>query len=251
MPSVVARAKRDLEEQGDYVVMANISSGWFALFPNTWAARVGTAQRLGRQGPDLIVYRTKSANARDHHVIPFHVIKLLLVEETIAKQKNGSKRWNLTLRDHRLRVTHRHGTIPVQEFFGGTLSNEDLDIALPEEVRPLQIYREGSVRQIQVNAYERDRDARKKCIEHYGRRCSVCQMSFSEVYGPDAAWIIHVHHLVPISTVRTEYAVDPVSDLRPVCPNCHAVIHSRQDPYTLEELVDMLKRTKESLHLHE
>jgi len=34
-----------------------------------------------------------------------------------------------------------------------------------------------------------------------------------------------VHHLVPISKIGKKYRVDPIKDLRPVCPNCHAVIH--------------------------
>jgi 5-methylcytosine-specific restriction protein A len=28
-----------------------------------------------------------------------------------------------------------------------------------------------------------------------------------------------------LSEVSGEYIVDPVEDLRPVCPNCHAVLH--------------------------
>ena len=39
------------------------------------------------------------------------------------------------------------------------------------------------------------------------------------------AGFIHVHHLRPLSEIRGEYMVDPVADLCPVCPNCHAVIH--------------------------
>ncbi len=31
---------------------------------------------------------------------------------------------------------------------------------------------------------------------------------------------IHVHHLKPLSEVGYEYRVDPIRDLRPVCPNC-------------------------------
>jgi hypothetical protein len=34
--------------------------------------------------------------------------------------------------------------------------------------------------------------------------------------------------------------VDPVNDLKPVCPNCHAMIHRRTPPYSLEELRGLL-----------
>ena len=47
---------------------------------------------------------------------------------------------------------------------------------------------------------------------------------------------IHVHHLKPLSDIGGEYQVDPVKDLRPVCANCHAMIHSKKPAYTLEEI---------------
>ena len=34
--------------------------------------------------------------------------------------------------------------------------------------------------------------------------------------------------------------VDPVRDLRPVCPNCHVVIHLRHPPRAIEEVRAML-----------
>jgi len=30
--------------------------------------------------------------------------------------------------------------------------------------------------------------------------------------------------------------VDPATDLRPVCPNCHEMLHKKDPPYTIEEL---------------
>jgi predicted HNH restriction endonuclease len=38
-----------------------------------------------------------------------------------------------------------------------------------------------------------------------------------------------------------EYVVDPVADLRPVCPNCHAVLHSRRPAYSIEEVRGLLE----------
>jgi predicted HNH restriction endonuclease len=213
------------------------------MYPSTWKTRAETANRLGREGPNLIVYRTKSLNARDHHVIPHEIIRNLVVEETITYSKRDqSLRWNLNLADHKLRVTHRAGKVDVRSYYGAPLIHEDSDVALPEEIGPGAVYVEGVVRRIQINAYERDREARKQCINHYGRRCFICKTAFAEVYGPAAASIIHVHHLVPLSNIRGEYIVNPIKDLRPVCPNCHAVIHSRTPVYEIEEVVEMLNR---------
>jgi hypothetical protein len=235
MQNLVEGLQTELEQRGEYVVLANI--GWFAVFPNTWRARLESARRNGREGPNLIVHRNRSQNPRDHHVIPYAIARALLVESTLTHSEvNGSTRWNLVLKDHRLRVTHGDVKHDVKSYFGVTLLSEDLEFSLPEELKPAQIYWEGGARQIQINAYERDREARRKCIEHHGMRCVVCKMSFGEVFGPDAASIIHVHHLLPLHAIGKHYTVNPITDLRPVCPNCHAVIHSRYPaPYTIEE----------------
>ena len=52
-------------------------------------------------------------------------------------------------------------------------------------------------------------------------------MSFENTYGPEFKDIIEVHHIVPISEIGEKYVVDPVRDLIPICPNCHAAIHSK------------------------
>ncbi len=47
--------------------------------------------------------------------------------------------------------------------------------------------------------------------------------------------------LRPISQIGEDYEVDPIEDLRPVCPNCHAVIHFRDPPFTIEGAKEMLR----------
>jgi predicted HNH restriction endonuclease len=41
---------------------------------------------------------------------------------------------------------------------------------------------------------------------------------------------------VPLSEIDDEYVVDPVRDLRPVCPNCHAMIHTARPPLSVEAI---------------
>lgn len=67
---------------------------------------------------------------------------------------------------------------------------------------------------------------------------------FGETYGDVAAGFIHVHHLKPLAAIGTEYEVDPVEDLRPVCPNCHAVVHMTNPPRTVEEVHLLLRNRK-------
>ncbi|HEV3146557.1 MAG TPA: hypothetical protein VGZ47_21900 [Gemmataceae bacterium] len=113
--------------------------------------------------------------------------------------------------------------------------------SLAEEVTTPKPLTEGSVFRIEVNAYERSPVARQRCIESYGAKCFVCRFDFGEVYGPLAEGYIHVHHLRPLSEIAQNYVVDPVNDLRPVCPNCHAVLHLRKPPYSIEEIDNLLR----------
>jgi nucleoid DNA-binding protein len=96
---------------------------------------------------------------------------------------------------------------------------------------------EGSTKKVLVNAYERDEKAREICAKYYGYRCQVCEFDFEEYYGDIGTNFIHVHHLKPLSHIKKEYEVDPINDLRPVCPNCHAMLHTKNPPYTVEELI--------------
>ena len=99
---------------------------------------------------------------------------------------------------------------------------------------------EGARTRVTVNRYERNRQARERCIAHYGLECQVCNLDFSRRYGLIGQGFIHVHHLVEISTIGGEYVVDPIADLRPVCPNCHATLHTRVPAYSVDELRDLL-----------
>jgi hypothetical protein len=87
---------------------------------------------------------------------------------------------------------------------------------------------EGHSVQVTLNKYERDMGARAACVKHFGAKCRVCSLDFSEHYGESAAGFIHVHHLTPLAKIGKAYKVDPVADLLPVCPNCHAMLHKLQ-----------------------
>jgi len=106
-----------------------------------------------------------------------------------------------------------------------------------------QIAGEEDVRRVTVNAYERNQEAREECLERYGRSCIICGFNFMQAYGAEAADYIQVHHIKPIARAGGSYVLDPIKDLRPVCPNCHAVIHRRDPPFEIAEVKRMLRRT--------
>jgi len=95
---------------------------------------------------------------------------------------------------------------------------------------------EGATKQITVNKYERDPNARKICIEKYGAICQVCNFNFSDVFGKIGEGFIHVHHKKALHEIKEEYIVDPIIDLIPLCPNCHAMAHKRKPSFSVEEL---------------
>lgn len=105
-----------------------------------------------------------------------------------------------------------------------------------DEYSPGASYKEGQRTQVLVNRYERDRNARDACIQHYGAACKVCDFNFEKIYGEIGKGFIHVHHTVPVSELGEEYTVNPLEDLVPVCPNCHAMLHRRNPPYSVPEL---------------
>lgn len=111
----------------------------------------------------------------------------------------------------------------------------------PEELLNHSELTEGAKQTIVVNAYERNPKARQQCLDNNDAVCIICQCDFGQRYGPEMAGFIHVHHITPLSSIGTTYFVDPIVDLKPVCPNCHAVIHAGGKCRTIEEVKAMLK----------
>lgn len=99
---------------------------------------------------------------------------------------------------------------------------------------------EGALTRIEVNKYERSPFNRQVCLRMHGSICKACGFDFEAKYGLLGKGFIHVHHIVPVSEIRSNYVVNPETDLIPVCPNCHAMIHKKNPPYTVEELKSII-----------
>ena len=123
-------------------------------------------------------------------------------------------------------------------------SNESLGFT---EIVPESDHFEGAVRQVTINAYERNKLARDLCIKHYGALCAVCKFDFQDSYGDIGSGFIHVHHLIELSEIGEEYRVDPINDLIPVCPNCHAMIHTKRPAMTIKELREVILQNRREL----
>jgi 5-methylcytosine-specific restriction protein A len=106
----------------------------------------------------------------------------------------------------------------------------------PEEEAEPETHEEGSTATVEVNRYERSEAARRACLKYHGAECQVCGLRFEERYGEIGKGFIEVHHEVPLSETEGAGEVDPIEDLKPVCPNCHAMLHQESPPLTIEEL---------------
>jgi 5-methylcytosine-specific restriction protein A len=104
-----------------------------------------------------------------------------------------------------------------------------------------QTITEGASYEIIQTIYERNQYARTLCLKHHGYSCAVCDFNFEDVYGVIGKEFIHVHHLNQLSNIGEKHETNPMVDLRPVCPNCHAMLHKVNPPFTIEELKAKIK----------
>lgn len=104
---------------------------------------------------------------------------------------------------------------------------------------------EGLRKRVYVNKYERSAEARQKAIEYHckdGVKCCICGFDFEKVYRELGKGFIHIHHITPISEIGKSYEINYKTDLIPVCPNCHAMLHKGKDGkvLTINELKSIL-----------
>jgi 5-methylcytosine-specific restriction protein A len=101
---------------------------------------------------------------------------------------------------------------------------------------------EGRKSSVTVNKYERSRVNRAIALEIHGFICQGCDLRMADLYGPIGEGVIHVHHLEPVSLMDAPRVLNPATDLAPLCPNCHAIVHKRNPPLDISELKMTLTR---------
>ena len=132
------------------------------------------------------------------------------------------------------------------ELFSEIQQSPAFGFLVPSE-NEVRLYAEGKSKSVTSKTYDRSPLARQACIEHYGYTCCVCGFNFERVYGPLGENYIEVHHLKPIADIGKEYLIDPIKDLRPVCANCHRMLHKQRPPLSVEELLTHNPAVQETL----
>ncbi len=127
-----------------------------------------------------------------------------------------------------------------------------------EKKRSVYVYSEDEMIS-EGKASERDSVVRKRskrlreaAVEHYKKPdgkiyCEVCGFCFEDNYGEIGKDFIEIHHEDPVYQYSTDgfesYIAEAVLKLKPLCSNCHRMIHrSSKRPITIEELKKMIMR---------
>lgn len=137
-------------------------------------------------------------------------------------------------------------TLPVEheEAQGEPISMDDEQAEVKESFASDETFTEGTPRTIITTAPERNPAARDACIAHYRHEhgalyCQACGWTKPEGV---AKTIIEVHHLTPVSDYAGEIEIDPVTDLIPLCPTCHRIVHDTDPPMSIEALSSVVAR---------
>ena len=117
---------------------------------------------------------------------------------------------------------------------------------ITEEIINPQKYYEGALEKITVNKYERNGIAREECLNHYGYTCYCCGVNLKDIYGEIAKNFIHVHHITPLASIGKKYELNPIKDLIPMCPNCHAIIHRVKPELSIDKLKEIICNNRKS-----
>lgn len=239
--SIAEKLHAAIENGGDEIHLANAESGWFAVAPRKWEELVDRARREGRDGPNLVVYRTRTDDPRDHYVIPFAVVGAFLADTPTTPKKGGQPRWELSLRGGRLMASRPPREISVSGFYGGPLPCEEAlvlpDVAAPTadldeldrrvaRLRKLPISRPTGnptprrVTTSQGVAYERRADVKAWVLRAAEGHCELCG-SAAPFIGDDGEPYLEVHHVEQLA----HGGPDTVENAVALCPNCHRRLH--------------------------
>lgn len=98
---------------------------------------------------------------------------------------------------------------------------------------------------------ERNSKTSKLVKKYRGYICEACGFDFIKIYG-DIAYnkqkepYIEAHHLIPLSELpegkSVKYSIE--NDFKVLCANCHKMVHRRNPPFTIEEIIKIIEKLK-------
>lgn len=223
-------------KRGDRLYVLATRGGRILLLGRLTVARIINQQQADRHFAPIAAYQ-----ATDHVVGEGTPLELdRVIPETIARQlaRESGKRLKIDPAMYRVDPQSLRTT--------GRITAESaalLDQVLAERIQ-VDLdhgYREGARRERRHQVAERSAAVRQAALALQGAECRVCGFSFEATYGSLGADCAEIHHLVPMSKLRSAVLVDPSRDVIVLCANCHRMAHRRDPSLTPEELQALLK----------
>jgi 5-methylcytosine-specific restriction protein A len=90
--------------------------------------------------------------------------------------------------------------------------------------------------------HERKAANRIMCLNHHGYDCAACGFNFSEQYGSLGAGFVEVHHIFTVASMPPGYRPNPITEMVPLCANCHRMVHRTTPPLDPLELTTSANR---------
>lgn len=159
--------------------------------------------------------------------------------------KSGNFAMDITIRhqarpdtDDAISRTCREVIVPIMAAMAELIGYDIVENETFEDIPEI----EGALTKSLVQRRERNPRNKLLCIRIHGQICAACGVDPRKLYG-EGGNIIEVHHLEPLAKLKSPRPYDPVTDLVPLCPNCHRVAHTRHsEPWTINEIKSMLKK---------
>jgi hypothetical protein len=130
------------------------------------------------------------------------------------------------------------------EIFGAYISALPIEDGITDADVDIREYQEGEQLRRERVFFSRHPRLREDAVAHYGASCSVCKFDFEAVYGDLGRGFIEIHHLESVAERGqvTEGAWSAsIHDVRPLCANCHRMVHRRRPPISVDELAKRLR----------
>jgi 5-methylcytosine-specific restriction protein A len=238
-------------EPGDHTFGIRVTLGWRRLrlefepgkFAGALLADMGRADETGRTAFSAVLEDCRARGAQ----IEFRVNGELLGFDDQRAWDRSWQRLVLLMNKGQLELGAEDGEPDlgiVCRWTGRFASAIVAVLPLEEEEQTFEEgvigYPEGALATVKTNRYERDRRNRAAAISIHGASCHACGVEMGKRYGPIVRGYIEVHHITPVSQLGAGYVIDPARDLIPLCPNCHAIVHRRSPPFSVDEMRAML-----------
>ena len=120
---------------------------------------------------------------------------------------------------------------------------EDKEIVVIDDV----VIREGQLGTRTSEYRVRSQRLRDAAVDYYsdsGRiPCHACEFDFSSAYDVIGQGYVQIHHLIPVSFLSGEPLdlEEALANVRPLCANCHQMVHTKRPPLPIEEIKSRLR----------